>query len=190
MEKVAISEVEPGESETSIERRGLSDPLGTTDVAINRYRLAPGEGFPGGLHAHVDQEEIFLVVEGEATFETLDGETLDGEVVVKAGEAIRFAPGDFQTGRNDSDAETVAFALGAPRDSDDVRVPLPCPECGYDDLRPELSEGEEVLVCPDCNAEADAACPECGGTNVRAIIGEDGETPVGFCSDCGAESKP
>lgn len=185
MKKVSTDDVEPAGSGSGIDRRGLTDPLGTTDVAINRYRLSPGEGFPGGLHAHVAQEEIFLVVEGEATFETLDG-----EVVVGAGEAIRFASGDFQSGRNDSDAKLVAFALGAPRDSEDVRVPLTCPECGHDDVRPELSDGEEVLKCPDCGAESDAACPECGGDNMRATVAEDGKTPVGFCPDCGTESQP
>jgi uncharacterized cupin superfamily protein len=47
----------------------LSAALDATSVAINRYRLAPGEEFPGGLHAHADQEEVFVVLEGEATFD-------------------------------------------------------------------------------------------------------------------------
>ena len=110
MEKVAIDEVEPSAFSTDIDRRGLSDPLGTTDVALNRSRLDPGERFTDGMHAHMDQEEIFVVVKGEATFETMDG-----EVDVGAGEAIRFAPGEFQSGKNDSDGEIVAFALGARR---------------------------------------------------------------------------
>jgi len=55
---------------------------------------------------------------------------MDGEVTVSEGEVIRFAPGEFQSGKNDSDGEVVAFAMGAPRDSEDVRVPQDCPECG------------------------------------------------------------
>ncbi|MDS0299034.1 cupin domain-containing protein [Halogeometricum sp. S1BR25-6] len=71
MERVAFDTVEPSAYETSAERRSLSDPLGTTDVALNRYRVAPGDRL-AGLHAHPGQEEVFVVLAGEATFETLD----------------------------------------------------------------------------------------------------------------------
>jgi mannose-6-phosphate isomerase-like protein (cupin superfamily) len=104
MEKVTIDDVEPSAFGSDIDRRGLSDPLGTTDFAINRYRLDPGERFSGSLHAHMDQEEVFVVVEGEATFETLDGEE-----TISDGEAIRFTPGEFQSGKNDAD-EPLALA--------------------------------------------------------------------------------
>ena len=78
----------------------------------------------------MDQEEIFIINEGTATFETLDSEVTD-----KAGDATRFAPGEFQSGKNDSDDEVVAFALGAPRDTEDVRISQECPECGHDNMR-------------------------------------------------------
>jgi uncharacterized cupin superfamily protein len=124
MKQILIDSVEPSVRENDIKRRDLSDPLGTTDVAINHYRLAPGERFPGGLHTHMDQEEVFFVLEGEATYETIDG-----EVTVREGEAIRFAPGEFQSGKNASDRELVVCAMGAPRDSEDIRIPVRCPEC-------------------------------------------------------------
>ena len=150
MEKVSIGDVEPNAFGSDIDRRGLSDPLETTDFALNRYRLDPGERFSGGIHAHMDQEEVFVIVEGEATFETMDGEVTVGEA-----EVIRFAPGEFQSGKNDSDGEVVAFAMGAPRDSEDVRLPQNCPECGHDNVRAIPGDDGFNLQCPECGAELD-----------------------------------
>jgi uncharacterized cupin superfamily protein len=151
MEKVSIGDVEPNAFGSDIDRRGLSDPLETTDLALNRYRLDPGERFSGGMHAHMDQEEVFVIVEGEATFETMDGEVTVGE-----DEVIRFAPGEFQSGKNDSDGEVVAFAMGAPRDSEDVRLPQNCPECGHDNVRAIPGDDGFDLQCPECGAELDS----------------------------------
>jgi transcription elongation factor Elf1 len=131
----------------------------------------------------MDQEEVFIVVEGEATFETMDGEVAVGE-----DEVIRFAPGEFQSGKNDSEERVVAFALGAPRDSEDVRIPLECPECSHGDRRPMIVDNREVLVCPNCGVESAAECPECGQNSMRAILSGDTEKPVGVCRNCGAES--
>ena len=150
MEKVSIGDVEPNAFGSDVDRRGLSDPLETTDLALNRYRLDPGERFSGGMHAHMDQEEVFVIVEGEATFETMDGEVTVGEA-----EVIRFAPGEFQSGKNDSDGEVVAFAMGAPRDSEDVRLPQNCPECGHENVRAIPGDDGFDLQCPDCGAELD-----------------------------------
>lgn len=149
MEHVDVDEVEPtamGEDEgEGPDRRGLTEPLGTTDLAINRYVLAPGEAFSGGLHAHLDQEEVFYVVSGTAAFET-------PETTVEVGpdEAVRFAPGEYQQGRNEGDEEVLALALGAPRDSEEVRVPGTCPDCGTEGLGIEMGEAGPQTVCPDC----------------------------------------
>jgi len=151
MEKVSIGDIEANAFGSDIDRRGLSDPLGMTDFALNRYRLDPGERFSGGMHAHMDQEEVFVILEGEATFETMDGEVTVGEA-----EVIRFAPGEFQSGKNDSDGEVVAFAMGAPRDSEDVRLPQNCPECGHDNVRAIPGDDGFDLQCPDCGAELDS----------------------------------
>ena len=150
MERVSIDEVEPNAFGSDVDRRGLSEPLGATDVAINHYRLDPGERFSGGLHAHMDQEEVFVVVEGEATFETLEE-----PVTVGAGEAVRFAPGEFQSGKNDGDEPVVALALGAPQDSEDVRIPQECPECGHENMRAIPGDDGFDLRCPECGAELD-----------------------------------
>ena len=134
MEKVSISNAEShvvGEDSAS---RRLSEPLGATNIALNHYRLAPGEGFPGGLHAHMDQEGVF-VLEGEATFETLDGEVTVGER-----EAIRFAPGEFQSGKNNSNSELTAVAMGAPPGTDNIQIPVMCPNCEHDTLRFQMRD--------------------------------------------------
>ncbi len=58
---------------------------------------------------------MFLVQSGTATFETEDG-----DVRVGAGEASRFAPGEWQRGHNEGDERVVALALGAPQEMDDT----------------------------------------------------------------------
>ncbi|MFH5800177.1 hypothetical protein [Haladaptatus sp. CMAA 1911] len=55
MNIISVGDVE-NETRIDVVQRKLSDPLGTTDIAINYYRLAPDEGLPGGLHTHMDQE--------------------------------------------------------------------------------------------------------------------------------------
>lgn len=194
METVSIDGLDPAPSENDIDRRKLSGPLNTADIAINWYVLDPDERFSGSIHAHMDQEEVFLIVKGEATFETYtprsraESNCSVGEITVDENEAIRFAPGEFQSGKNAADEPVVAFALGAPRDSEDVRVPLPCPECGHEDRQPVIVNGEEVLVCPECGIESAVACPECDRSNMRVRLAEDTEYLVNVCFDCGAAS--
>lgn len=181
MEQVSIDAVDPLGGGHDVERRDLSDPLDTADVAINHYRLPPGERL-AGLHAHADQEELFVVLGGAVTFETLDG-----EVGVGAGEAIRFAPGEYQSCKNDAADPAVVLALGAPRHSRALRVPVPCPACGHGEMGLEFEDGEERLVCPDCGEAVEPECPECGGEELRSVLADDGETPVSVCQDCGNE---
>lgn len=155
MERVDIDDVEPAFMDGSgLDRRGLSGPLGTDDLAINYYAIEPGESLSGGMHAHFDQEEVFYVVDGEVTFETPDD-----EFAVGADEAVRFAPGEFQTSENESDETAVVIALGAPKGSEDVRVPLECRECGDSDTLQFLMDkdgGDHRLRCPECGNEFDA----------------------------------
>jgi len=157
MEKVSVADIEPQAMGSDVDRRGLSDPLGTTDVAINRYVLEPGEAFSPGLHAHLDQEELFYVVSGTATFEFRADPAGESETVeVGPDEVVRFAPGDYQQGRNESDEQVVALALGGPRETTEGRVAQPCPECDSDVLALAAGEDGPVLRCPDCGAEMPA----------------------------------
>lgn len=183
MERVAIEATDSG-------RSSLTDALGDSDVAVNHYRLAPDERFSTGLHAHLDQEELFIVVDGEATFETLDwsdgaGAVESEHVVVGVGELIRFAPGEYQSGWNDGDCRLEAYAIGVPRGTTQFRVPIPCPDCGHEATRPELRGGREQLVCPECDTETSATCPECGEEQLGATV-VDAEV-VSTCRACGAE---
>lgn len=113
MDKISVERVpnDPHEMGVNSVRRYVSDVLDTEHLAVVFYELAPGEQFSGGLHTHHDQEEVFYVLEGRVTFEyTLDRE----RVTVGTDAAIRFAPGEFQCGKNCSNEPVVAIALGAP----------------------------------------------------------------------------
>ena len=173
MRHLAIDDVgsDPYDEDLHTDRRPLADPLGTDHLAITRYVLEPGERFSGSVHAHTDQEEVFVVLEGEATFEgggVVGAEGGHGDeaieriddVTVAEGEVVRFAPGEFQSGRNAGDERVVALALGAPRDSEDVRITripvlddrnVACPDCECDHMR--ISRTDEAdFECPDCEA--------------------------------------
>ncbi|ELZ13791.1 cupin [Halovivax asiaticus JCM 14624] len=180
MERTGFDESIASDGELTVDR--LSDLLGTSDLAINRYRVPSGGRLPAGLHAHVDQEEAFVVRSGEATFETLAG-----EVSVSAGEAIRFAPGEFQAGRNAGDEPLVVLAMGAPRESEDVRIPIVCAACGHDDLRLDLGDGSLTFACPGCGIEREPApCPSCSGDDLRVVLEEATAEPVAACQECGS----
>ncbi|MEY7848907.1 cupin domain-containing protein [Natrarchaeobius sp. A-rgal3] len=160
MERVSIDDVDPEPNDPSLhtDRRDLTESLSADGVAIVRYVLAPGERFSGSIHAHADQEEIFVVLEGEATFELRTKDEGIRELVVTADEAVRFAPGEFQSGRNDGSEPLVALALGTPRETEDVRVAriptlgdrtVECPGCDRDSMRISSEAGVD-FECPDC----------------------------------------
>jgi uncharacterized cupin superfamily protein len=186
MERVDPDAVESTVPDTGTRRSPLSELLGTTDVAVNRYRIPPGEGLPAGLHAHLDQEEVFLVLRGTATFEVLLPDREARVVTLEAGEAVRFAPGEFQSGRNDGEDELEMLALGAPADSEAIRLPATCPACGHPELGLEF-EGEGLsFACPDCGeTRVPAACPDCGHHDLRIELADDGGTET-VCHGCGS----
>ncbi|WP_049927218.1 cupin domain-containing protein [Halopiger goleimassiliensis] len=158
MEKTAIDDVEIETNPMDVHsvRRPVSQALGFTDFAMNYFELEPGESFSGGLHTHHDQEEVFYVQEGTATFETSESPSSDvEEVTVEAGEVIRFPPGEFQHGYNDSDERVVGFAFGAPgsrHEWDQIESVVYCRTCeaerGHDT---ELTdEGGFRMTCTEC----------------------------------------
>ncbi|MFB6308215.1 MAG: cupin domain-containing protein [Haloarculaceae archaeon] len=150
MKKVRLEALESRMGPAAV-KRPLSTALETTHVALNYYELAPGETFGFGYHRHGNQEEVFYIEAGTATFETEDG-----DVAVEAGEAIRFAPGEWQLGRNDTDDRVVALAIGAPADRAGTEMVRNCPECGgRTDHRVEMTDDREALVtvCEECGTE-------------------------------------
>jgi mannose-6-phosphate isomerase-like protein (cupin superfamily) len=190
MERAAVDGVDAFDLGAYSTTCQLTAALDTEHVALNHYRLAPGDGFPNGLHAHADQEEVFVVLDGEATFETCASPVGDkspdhGKFTVGSGEAVRFAPGEFQSGRNAGDAELVALALGAPRESENVRIPFACPACGDSTLALDFV-AEFSFVCPDCGVErVPADCPNCGHDDLRATL-NDKRDVVAACEKCSA----
>jgi uncharacterized cupin superfamily protein len=153
MEKASVSDVDPFRTgNEELDRRTLrplTGAVGAKNLAVNHYELAAGERFSNRLHTHLDQEEVFYVLEGTATFRTEDG-----TVELEAGEAIRFAPGEYQTGYNDGDERVRALALGAPGRSTEIRVRESCEACGeVDALAVDLDREGLPLRCPECGAE-------------------------------------
>ncbi|MGM0387953.1 MAG: cupin domain-containing protein [Natrinema limicola] len=150
MERVSLSEVDRWMSPAQ-SKRSLSNALEAEHLAVNHYILEPGESFGFGYHRHADQEELFYVLEGTATFETADG-----DVTVSAEEAIRFAPGEWQRGRNETDERVVALALGAPAETGETDILRMCPDCGERQLvriEPTADRDALVAICEECGAE-------------------------------------
>lgn len=159
METVTIDAVEPDpEGESEIDRRPLAEPLGTTDLAVNYYALDPDESLVGGLHAHMDQEEVFVVLEGTVSFETTSDPAVDPETVaVGPREAVRFGRGEYQMGYNAGDEGAVVLALGAPEESTQGRVPRTCSDCGDSEYQDTVVVDEQLRVqCPSCEAIHDS----------------------------------
>ena len=158
MERVRLDDVDDWLGPAAV-KRSLSRALGTTDVACNYYELAPGDAFAFGYHRHDDQEEVFVVLEGTATFET-EG----GPVEVAEGEAVRFAPGEYQRGVNEGDERVRALALGAPKDAETTEILRACPTCGERTPQAiEPTDDRDALV---------TRCEACGGLTGRFVHGE------------------
>jgi mannose-6-phosphate isomerase-like protein (cupin superfamily) len=150
MEKVAIDDLDDWMGPADV-KRPVSKALDATDLAMNYFELAPSESFAFGYHRHGGQEEVFYVLAGEATFETEDG-----EVIVGADEAVRFAPNEWQQGFNRGEERVRALALGAPQESGETDVLCECEACG--ERTPQeisMAESRDALVttCLDCGAE-------------------------------------
>lgn len=71
------------------------------------------EGGENGLHAHVDEDHLFLVLSGEAAFRDGSGQTM----VVGALEGIAIAHGELYSFRSCGTSNLVLLRVGAPRDT-------------------------------------------------------------------------
>ncbi len=168
MQHVRIDTV-PNAVQPAAVMRQLTGPLDCEEMALNYYELRPGDSFAFAYHSHEIQEEVFIVLEGTATWETEDGTT-----TVAAGEAIRIPPGEFQRGWNRSDERVRALALGAPLEYGDQPKYVECPECD-DRTRnriervPEAEESPTPVrtVCEDCDTETGRWARREDGQNER-----------------------
>ncbi|WP_435197658.1 cupin domain-containing protein [Natronomonas sp. EA1] len=144
MQKVTLDDLENNPMNADVTKHA-TEPLNLNNLALNYFELEPGDEFSGGLHTHMNQEEVFYVVEGTATFRTKDDET-----AVESGEIVRFEPGEYQSGKNEGEQRVRAIALGAPQDAGETRVAVPCQECGADYHVAEVDDDGVSLSCPDC----------------------------------------
>jgi len=167
MQKVAIEDVEtvPHFMGANTTRRPLSRAIEEMGFATTYFELDAGEAFSGGLHTHHDQEELFYVLEGVATFEVREqpggrSESID----VNASEAIHFGREDvYQTGGNESEKPVVGIAIGVPgarHDWEGVEAVLDCGECGQETAHSIVPAGEATRM-PDAE-EIVVTCRECG----------------------------
>jgi len=155
MQTIDIDDMDPAENPRN--RESVSDALGAQDFAMNYYELEPGEAFAGTVHTHLDQEETFVVLEGEATFEAKPEPAGESETIhVSEGQLVRFDPGEYQQGRNESDGPLRALALGTPQDATESRVAVPCEDCGESEyLDVVMGDGGLALECPECGTQTD-----------------------------------
>lgn len=148
MEKVDVEELDSWMGPADV-KRPVGRALGLEHAAMNYYELEPGDAFGFGYHSHDTQEEVFYILDGEVTFETEES-----DVVVGAGELIRFAPGEWQRGRNEGDDRVRALAIGAPAETE-TTILRKCDHCGErTEQRIEATEeGDElVTLCVECDA--------------------------------------
>lgn len=146
MKHVKVCEVGNRKSPATI-KRAVGDTLGIEGFALNYFELEPRETFSNTLHTHFDQEEVFYVLEGTATFETDEG-----QFSVDAGEVVRFEPGEYQKGSNSTDERVVAIVLGAPKESQEAS--LECPSCGARES-PDVERTDDAVIfeCAACGNE-------------------------------------
>ncbi len=147
MERTSISDAEHRRSTASV-CRTLADSLGIEGFEMNYLEVEPGETFSTCVHSHPDEEEIFCILEGTATFDTEDG-----QVQLAEHEVVRFAPKDFQHGYNETDEPVRALTFSAPRDPD-VGGVIECPECTErDQPNIETTDSARIIRCTACGAE-------------------------------------
>jgi mannose-6-phosphate isomerase-like protein (cupin superfamily) len=137
------------------------------DFAMVVFELKPGESFSGAPHTHLNQEELFYVLEGTATWELAAGPGAERETVeVGPNELIHFHADDvYQTGSNRSDGVVRAISIGSPgarHGWEGARGLADCPACGEEtvhtfvptedaeDVRMPALE-EIVITCTDCD---------------------------------------
>ena len=97
-----------GESSWRLARKSL----GVSAFGINVVKIGPGGQIPEHDETGRDQEEVFIILEGDATAVT------DGiETPAPKGTFVRVSPQVRRTIRNDSEAPATVLIVSAPRSS-------------------------------------------------------------------------
>jgi quercetin dioxygenase-like cupin family protein len=86
--------------------------LGAESFGFNVVDIAPGGQIPEHDHSGDNQEEVFIILDGQATI-VADGDEHDA----RAGTYCRYAPEVSRTIKNNSDGTVRALLIGVPVDS-------------------------------------------------------------------------
>lgn len=127
---VDADDVEAAEDRPCTLRR-LTEPVGLSAMAVNRYSADPGEEIPLAYHYHKQQEEAFYVMSGELHVET-------PERIYEVGPDELFAAEPESPHRafcpEDAAEAVELLAIGAPNVSGEVHA--------FDPETDDLSGGE------------------------------------------------
>ena len=113
---VAADEVEDAYADSDVpgEFRGLSDALGSAQVAVTLIRVPPHSDFEQGTgHFHEEIEEIYLVTRGTLTMRF--GDEVEQ---VPAGSVARVAPRTPRSHRNLGDEPVELWAISRRSEGD------------------------------------------------------------------------
>jgi quercetin dioxygenase-like cupin family protein len=108
----SIDEFEEMEGSGGATWRLARKTLGAEAFGFNVVDIEAGGEIPAHDHSGDNQEEVFIILEGQGTLVT-DGEEHDAP----AGTFCRLAPDVNRTIRNNSDANVRALLIGVPVDS-------------------------------------------------------------------------
>ena len=107
-----IDEFEEMEGSGNATWRLARKSLGAEAFGFNVVDIEAGGQIPEHSHEDEPEEEIYITLEGEATF-VADGD----EIPAPPGTFIRYSPATQRTIRNHSDAPVRALLIGVPMDS-------------------------------------------------------------------------
>jgi quercetin dioxygenase-like cupin family protein len=108
----SVDEFEEMEGSGGATWRLARKTLGAQSFGFNVVDIEPGGQIPEHSHAGDNQEEVFIILDGQAKI-VADDEEHDAP----AGTYCRYAPEVKRTIRNDSDAPVRALLIGVPVDS-------------------------------------------------------------------------
>ena len=108
----SIDEFEEMEGSGGATWRLARKTLGAESFGFNVVDIEAGGEIPAHDHTGDNQEEVFIILDGQGTIVT-DGE----EHAAPAGTFCRFAPEVNRTIRNESDGNVRALLIGVPVDS-------------------------------------------------------------------------
>ena len=114
----SIDEFEEMEGSGGATWRLARKSLGAEAFGFNVVDIEAGGQIPAHDHTGDNQEEVFIILEGQGKIVT-DGEEHDAP----AGTFCRFAPEVNRTIRNESDANVRALLIGVPVDSGYEQMP-------------------------------------------------------------------